>query len=260
VLSLLAQAYEGLGDTPTAVEKLRQAILLSPDRASLYLEFAWLSFEHKSFQVGIDMINAGLARLPRSPQLYLARGILHVQKGEYEKADQDFARADLLNPRQAVGTGAQALSALQADHLDQAISFARANLKAHPADALSAYVLAEGLLKNGAHPGSAEFGEALAAAQKAVREKPDFIAAADVLSRMYLQSGETDAAIAECRRVLAINPDDETALYRLVRALKKRGSESDLAEVPGLLERLTASRKRMQQREAQASRYRLVEP
>jgi hypothetical protein len=65
-------------DTPGAVALLRRAVLLDPRNVNLYLDFAALSFAHQSFQVGIDMIGAGLMQIPSGP-LYLTRGVLYVQ-------------------------------------------------------------------------------------------------------------------------------------------------------------------------------------
>ena len=45
-LALASAAYERSGDTPKAVAALRQAIVLSPQRVSYYLDFANLSFAH----------------------------------------------------------------------------------------------------------------------------------------------------------------------------------------------------------------------
>ncbi len=63
ILSLASEAYEAVGNTPKAVSLLRQAIVLSPANANYYVAFAALCLNHDSFQVGIDMINAGLRRI-----------------------------------------------------------------------------------------------------------------------------------------------------------------------------------------------------
>ena len=60
VLNLAATLYEDTGDTSRAVSLLRQAIIGNPRDTELYLHFADVCFVHKSFQVGIDMLNAGL--------------------------------------------------------------------------------------------------------------------------------------------------------------------------------------------------------
>jgi tetratricopeptide (TPR) repeat protein len=257
-LELSSTAYEAMGDTPKAAALLREAIVRDPGNAKLYLDFASLSFAHQSFQVGIDMINAGLSRASSSAPLYLARGVLHVQLGEFEQADRDFDQAEQLDPKQALGGVVRGLSQIQQNNLDQALVTVRAQLKDRPTDEFPYYVLAELLSKQGAQPGSAEFDEALHAALEAVRLKPDFTLARDVLSRLYLEAGETDRGIEQCRLALRDNPSDEVALYRLIRALQSKGGK-DSAEVAGLLKRFTALRDEARRREAEESKYRLVE-
>jgi len=258
-LQIASAAFEALGNTPRAVQTLRQAIIAAPDRADLYVQFASLCLEYKSFQVGIDMINAGLARIPDSANLYLARGVMYVQQGNYDAADKDFARAETLDAPEATGAGAKALSEVQANHLDDALRTVDAQIKRYPNDAFFHYLLAEILVKRGAQPGSAEFSRAIDAGERAVQLKPDFVLARDVLSRLYFESGKTELAIEQCRRTLAIDPNDETALYRLIRALKAAGTESDKKEIPALVARLSEARRIAQKREGEASRYRLVE-
>jgi tetratricopeptide (TPR) repeat protein len=258
-LELISAAHEALGETPQAVALLRQAVLLDPRNVNLYLDFASLSFTHQSFQVGIDMINAGLTQSPDSGALYLARGVLYVQTAEYGKADADFARAEQLDPGRALGSVARGLSQIQQNNLDQALVTIRAQLKVNSKDPFLHYVLAELLSRQGAQAGSPEFREAVDAAAEAVRLKPDFVLARDVLSRLYLQAGQVDQAIRQCRLALRDDPSDEMALYRLIRALQSSGRPEAASEVPALLKRFASVRREAQQRQAQESQYRLVE-
>src|ERR1700684_4551558 len=85
-LELAATAYEDSKDTPQAVTALRQAILLDPRNLNLYVDFANISSAHDSFQVGIDVVSDGIGQLPKAAPLYLARGVLYVQLGQYDKA------------------------------------------------------------------------------------------------------------------------------------------------------------------------------
>lgn len=257
-LELASSAHESLGATPQAVAQLRQAVLLDPKNSNLYLDFAALSFAHQSFQVGVDMIAAGLTQLPDSAELYLARGVLYVQLAQYTRADADFDKAEQLNPERALGSVARGLSQIQQNNLDDALATIRSQLKTNPHDAFLYYVLAELLGRRGAQAGSVEFQQAVDAAREAVRLKPDFVLARDVLSRLYLQAGKREEAIEQCRLALRDSPDDEMALYRLIRALQSGGGPQ-AAEVPILLKRFTALREEARKRDAQATRYRLVE-
>ena len=258
-LELTSTALEAMGETPQAVAVLRQAVLLDPRNVDLYLDFAALSFTHQSFQVGIDMIDAGLTQVKDSGALYLARGVLYVQLAEYAKADADFDKAERFDPIQGLGSVARGLSQIQQNNLDQALVTVREHLKTNPKDEFLHYVLAELLSRQGVQPGSPEFQEAVDAAREAVRLKPDFTLARDVLSRLYLLTGEVDKAIEQCRLSLHDDPSDEMALYRLIRALQSSGRPDAAGEVPALLKRFTALREEARQRQARESQYRLVE-
>ena len=135
VLDLASSAYEETGDTPTAATLLRQAIVLDPGKPRYYIDFAAISFNHESFQVGVDMVSAGLKRNPKAAPLYVARGILYIQLGQFEKGEADFTTATQLEPGQTSGAVAEGLALVQQSNLDQALGTVRAQLKSHPKDA-----------------------------------------------------------------------------------------------------------------------------
>ena len=97
-MRLAAEIHEANGETPQAIQLLRSAIIANPDEPENYLDFASLSFAHGSYSVGIDIINSGLSRLPNAASLYMARGVLYGQNGDYEKAMADFEHAHSLDP------------------------------------------------------------------------------------------------------------------------------------------------------------------
>jgi tetratricopeptide (TPR) repeat protein len=255
VLDLASAAYEETGDTPRAVNLLRQAILANPRKVKYYVDFAALSYKHESFQVGVEMIDAGLAQLPKAASLYIARGILYIQIGQLEKGQSDFAAANRLDPNQASAAVAQGLAQLQASNLDQALKTVETELKTHPNDAFLHYLKAEIISQGGPALGSPEFDDAVQAASRAVQLQPDFPLARNVLGNLYLQSGQNERAIAQCRAVLRENPNDQIAAYHLLLALRKINDPQ--GEVPGLLKRLAELRTQSQQEEASANRYKL---
>jgi tetratricopeptide (TPR) repeat protein len=257
-LDLASAVWEAMGDTPRAVAALRQAIVLAPANTRFYVDFASISLTHKSFDAGLAMIDAGLNRLPQAAELYLARGVLNVQLAKYDQADADFATAERLDPRQAYGSLARGLSQIQQNDFGKALATVREQLKIRPNDEFLYYLLAEILTSQGAPVGSPEFQEAIQAASRAVELKPDFALARDVLSRLYLESGQTGRAIEQCRMALRDNPADATALYRLIRALQKSDQPGDAARIPALLARFNELRQQLRKQEDEEARYKLL--
>jgi tetratricopeptide (TPR) repeat protein len=255
-LQLASSAAEDASDTPLAVSTLRQALLLDPRNVSLYLDFANISFAHESFQVGIDVISEGMLLSPRAAQLYVARGVLYVQLAQYDKAEADFEKAYELDPHQSLSTAAQGLAAVQADDLDHALASVQSKLARKPDDPLLLYLQADLLSQQNAEVGSPEFQLAMRSAEKAVRLQPTLGAARGVLAKLYMRVGQYPEAVEQCRLALKSDPKDQTALYRLIQALRKTGQQD---EIPGLLKRLAQLREQATQDERERYRYKLIE-
>ena len=255
-LQLVSSASEDAGDTPQAVSTLRQAILLEPRDVSLYLDFANISFAHESFQVGIDVISEGMLLSPRAAPLYVARGVLYVQLAQYDKAEADFEKAYVLDPHQSLSTAAQGLAAVQANDLDHALASIQSKLDRKPNDALLLYLEADLLSQKSADVGAPEFQLAMRSAKRAVSLQPTLGAARGVLAKLYMQAGQYPEAVEQCREALKSDPKDQTALYRLIQALRKTGQQG---EIPDLLKRLAQLREQATKEERERYRYKLIE-
>jgi tetratricopeptide (TPR) repeat protein len=255
-LALSAEILESRGDTPHSVEMLRRAILANPKDVNVYLQFASLSFEHASPKVGIDVLNAGLTQLPNEPRLYLARGVLLTQLGEFSEAADDFERASRIDPQLSFLNVAEGLVKSQQHMSDEALAKFRAAVQAHPNDAFAQYLLAEALQELGKPEGSPEYREEVAAAMRAVKLDPNLVASHDLLSSIYLENGHTDLSIEHSRTALRLDPNDQQAVYHLILALRKAGQKDEVQALMKRLVELRASAKTIQNAGKQ---YRLYE-
>ena len=255
-LQLAASAHEQAQDTRMAVNTLRQAIVLYPHNVDLYIDFAVLSMDHQSFQVGIDMISVGLQAEPSASPLYVARGVLYVQLAKYEQAEDDFEKAEQLEPNRQIASVAKGLEEAQANDPDRALGTVRSKLASKPNDPYLLYLQADILAQSGPAPGSPTFQTALRSAKRAVALQPALVPARNVLAKLYLQANQNEAAIEQCREILKLDPKDQTALYHLIQALRKTGNKQDL---PDLLKRLAELRAESTKEEMQHNRYKLIE-
>jgi tetratricopeptide (TPR) repeat protein len=258
LLSLASEAYEGTGNTPKAVSLLRQAIVINPANTGYYTAFASICMSHESFQVGIDMINAGLQRIAGDPSLYLARGMLYAQLAQYDKAEDDFNSAEQLDSAQSISSFATDLAELQMNHDDQALKKVREQLKIHPESPLLHFILAKLLADQGPSAESDAAEEAIESAHQAVKLNPDMVEARDLLASMYLRAGKYDLAIAQCRLALQTAPTDQSAIYHLITALRHAG-KGQSEEMQALVKRLSELQKASLQQENERKRYKLVE-
>ena len=259
MLSLASEACEGAGDTPRAVSLLREAIVLDPANASYYSRFAALSLNHESFQVGIDMVTAGLARLPNDPSLYVSRGLLYAQLAEYDRAEADFTKAEQLDQKQSLPAYALVLSQMQRNNPAAAIAQVRSQLQSHPESALLHSLLARLLFDQGPEANAASSSEALQAALTAIRLKPDLLEARDLLANIYLRSGNYKLAAEQCRLALQYDPGDQVAIYHLIVALRHTNATGAGDEIKTLVKRLADLQTGARQQELERKRFKLVE-
>ena len=259
ILSLAAEAYEAVGNTPRAVALLRQAIVLSPTNSSYYISFAALCMDHDSFQVGIDMIDAGLQRISNDGSLYISRGLLYAKLAQFDKAEDDFKTAERYGTAQSLSAYATDLAEIEKDHSEHAISQIRLQLKAHPENPMLHYLLAKLLSTKGDDTEVKVSGEAMKSVLIAVKLKPDLLDARNLLTSMYMSSGQYNLAIAQSRLALKYAPSDRTAIYHLIISLRKSKQAGTGDEIQTLVKRLSELQQESLKHETDRNRYMLVE-
>jgi tetratricopeptide (TPR) repeat protein len=259
VLNLASDAYEAVGNTPKAVALLRQAIVLSPTTVNYYNSFAAICLDHESFQVGIDMINAGLKRITNESSLYISRGLLYAQIAQYDQAEADFKMAEHLNSVQSISSYAIDLAELQQNNTGSALTHIRAQLKIHPDSASLHYLLAKLLSTEGTDTDPEVSVEALKEALLAARLQPDMTEARDLLATIYAGGGQYDLAIEQCQLALMSDPGDQTAIYHLIVAYRHSGRADQRAKIPVLVKQLADLQKTARQKETERKGFRLVE-
>jgi tetratricopeptide (TPR) repeat protein len=176
---------------------------------------------------------------------------LRVQQGNYDAADADFAAAERLDPKEASGADAAVLALVQANHLDEAERVLAQKLNQHPRDAELYFFQADVLNRQGDAHGS------MAAAQRAVALRPDFVMAHDLLARLYQEAGDVAKAVQECQAALKSDPEDETALYRWLRILSARHQAGDASAIESLTDRWNKTRQKLKEEDLRESRYRI---
>ena len=253
--SLASRIAESLGDTAHAVEWLRTAILLAPNDGDNYLAFANLAFVHSSFQVGIDMLNAGVQRLPGAAPLLVARGVLEVQLSQQTQAIADFEQAHKLDPQLSLSVDALGIVKTQ-EHQDQAsLDLFRAQARQHPEDPVVQYLLAEQLGED-ENTGKADLEAAIVAARQAARLDPGYEPAHDLLAKLYVRAQQPALAIEQAKLALAQDPNDQEAIYQELMASRHSG---DQAAIKALVSRLNEVRKQNEDKQHAIGQYRLVE-
>ena len=236
VFELAAGIYESTGESQNAIDLLRRAILANPRDPNAYLQFAELTYEHGSPKIGIDFLNAGLTQLPQDARLYLVRGVLLCQLGEFTKAFDDFQAANRLDPGLSYVDVAKGIVESQVHKPEEALETFRLAAKEHPNEALTQYLLAEALSQQE----KPNVAEEISAATRAVQLDPKLVAAQDLMAGIYLQEGDKQRTIAHSEAALAVDPQDQQALYHLILALRETERKG---EIPALMKRMSELRR-----------------
>jgi tetratricopeptide (TPR) repeat protein len=255
-LELASQSYEQTHDTEKAVDTLRKAILVDPSDVNLYVDFAVLSANHQSVEVGINVVNDGISLQPNAAPLYFARGMLYVQLSHYDEAQNDFDRAYKLDPLQSLTAAAQGLTAVQQNDPGRALAGIREKLAGRPDDPILLYLQADILAQQDPAPASAEFQTAMKSAKRAVELNPALAPAHSALAKLYMLAEQYPEASAEFRKALDIDPTDQGALYHLIQALRKTDQKS---QVPDLLKQYALLRQQAANKKREENRVKLVE-
>ena len=138
----------------------------------------------------------------------------------------------------------------------EALSEFRAAVRAHPNDGYAQYLLAEALQQQGNSEGSSEYMQKVEAATRAVKLDPRLVAAHDLLSSLYIENGHFDLAIEHSQDALALDANDQQAVYHLIVALRKTNQKD---RVSALLKRLIELRSKSDDDQKAKERYRLYE-
>jgi tetratricopeptide (TPR) repeat protein len=205
------------------------------------------------------MIDAGMQRISDDPSLYISRGLLYAQLAQYEEAVADFKTAERLDSAQSLSSHAMDLAELEKNHFDKALLEVRSQLRAHPDSPFHHYLLAKLLEKSGSGiPGKAS-SEAISSAPTAVKLKPDFVEARDLLASLHLSSGQFRLAIEQSQFALQYAPSDQSAMYHLIMALRHSGQSGERDKIQALVKRLSESQQASRQKDSDRKRFKLVE-
>ena len=219
-LLLAAEIAEDGGDTSKAIGWLRQATQVSPDLVDAYLYFVELSFNHGSYQVGMDVVNVGLHHLPGDARLMVAKGVLEVQVGKMDEALADFEQAHKSDPKLSFAEDAMGMMFSQKNDTSAALAMFERESKAHPRDPLLQYLYAEAL-SDDPQNSEAETAKAAQAARRAIELEPSYLPARDLLCVLLLRRGDLHGAIEQANEVTKRNPYDEVVLYQQMLAERK---------------------------------------
>jgi tetratricopeptide (TPR) repeat protein len=173
------------------------------------------------------VISRGLVDRMDLATAYKNRGNAHDDKGQYEQALEDYARAVEINPQDAEAFNARGTTHIAQERYRLAVDDFDRSIRINPANpaALANRCFARAVL--------GELEPALADCNEALRIRQKFPGAHASRAIAYLKLKRYDDAIADYTALLASQPDNPYALFGrgVARRLKgdARGGDADIA-------------------------------
>jgi len=237
VFSLLAQAYVGSDKIDDAVRALHTAAALSPKNEKLYLLLADACMERSQYSLGLDVANLGLKNLPRSPGLLYQRGMFLTLLDQFDTGKLDLERASELGQGNLVAFLAAAQKASFEGDMTAVARIAREGAKKYESEALLT-MLGEALIRSGVKPEQPEFGEAVAALEKAVSIRSDSLPSRLALGKLYLMSSRVQDAIVQLEAARQLDPSNTGVYLQLAKAYRRNGDPAKAQEMLAILSKL----------------------
>jgi len=229
VLNLIAEYHARRKDPESAVIALRQAIRLAPKDEQNYIDLGRIYIEQREPQKAVQIESQAMHEVPPSAGLYVIRGAAYIWLNDSERAEQDFAKADELEPEKLYGSVGLSMLFRQDQQLPAAIRILREKLTERPSDATLNYLLADTLIRTGAEPGQPAFNEAVSLLNKTLLLEPGFQKAHISLGKLYLRASRLEDASKQLREAIRIDPRDRSAIYQLMLLFRRNGNTAEAA-------------------------------
>jgi len=220
--SLVGIAYSRLGQSDRAVDALRRAAALAPDREEHWLNLTRELMALSRYGEAISAVEDGLATNPKSYALHLRLGAANLSAGHYAEAETAFRRlveaGDPL-PTSYIGLAQVLLRTGRAEEAAAELSAAQQKLGA---TFLISYFQGLSLERAGKRP------QAITALNEAIRLNPNSADARLELGKTELALGRVKEAIVELEEALRLSPGNVQAGYADTATLVPPPAEGDV--------------------------------
>jgi len=236
--NLLAQAYVGDGQNEPAFAAFEQAAALTPQSEKLYLYISDACMQRKSYELGLRVLDKGIANLPQSPRLRYERALFENNLERYDLARADFEAAKHLAPDSEFAYLADSQENLLEGNIPEAVRSARAGVARYPDNYILLQLLGEALIHAGVSPGQPEFAEAVGALEKSIAQHPEYARSQTALGKLYLMENRLDDAIAHLEMARRLDPSNTSVYSHLATAYRRKGKPEEAQKMLTILANL----------------------
>src|SRR5882724_2649345 len=218
-LNMLANLARSAGDLNLAIQSLRQAALLEPQKEVNYLDFSTICMDYENYPLALEAADIGLAHIPGSYRLQVQKGAILEKLGRLDEAEKIVQKASGLQEDNSVALLSLGIIQTHAGELQDAIHTLSSAIRKFPSNFQMHYYLGVVLeLTLQQDPKAAE------AFRAAIRLNRSFADSYYHLAKLYL---DQDPKLAEDNLLacLRLDPHHLSAQYSLGRLYLKTGRQ-----------------------------------
>jgi len=249
VLNLLSHVAREDNEFALAIDALRQAAKLAPEKEENYLDFSTFCADYGNYQLALEAAEVGLEHIPNSYRLLVQRAVVLENLGRLNEAEDALRQAGKQQKDNSLALLCLAIVQTHAGHLHEAETTLTAAIREFPANYYMHYhlgiVLVE--IQGGLPPDPQIQAKAKHAFREAIRLNPSFADSYYQLAKLY---SEQSPKLAEQNLVacLRADPNHAPAEYKLARLYLSTGRQAEAQVLIDRFEslRLAAKSKEMQ--------------
>lgn len=195
--------------------------MASEDKQGIAAELAIASVlaEKRQFGEAMQALDDAAGKQPQSASLGQMRAAIHLAQGEPAKARSELEQVLTLRPGFLPAINQLAALDARAGQPEQGASRFRSLLRDDPANVRARLLFADYLAHSVGRP-----AEAIAELDRVRKDKPDHAEAAFLLTRLYIQSGNSKQALAVAQDFASGHGSDPAALDHLGQAQLASGA------------------------------------
>lgn len=238
VNDLLAQAYVGAGRTDKAFAAFQRAVHQTPEDEELYVLVADACMEHEAYDLGMQVVDAGLKRLPNSAKLHYERGAFSTYENQMDQASSEYEMAAKLAPHTDIFYIASAQNDLLQGRIQDAIGVTRKAIQRGSDNYILLAIFGNAVARDGIAPDQPLFAEAEKALAKSIKERRGYAPAHLALGELLLTAGRVDEAISHLEQARELAPADSAVYSHLAIAYRRSGRADDEQRMLAILAKL----------------------
>ena len=227
-LNLLGVLAEEEDHLQLAIDSLRNAIEIEPTVEDHYLDLSLICMKRGSHELGEEILEVGLERMPNSYRLLVQQGAILHKNSKQEAALDALRRAISVEEDHELALGAVATILTLAGDVDGALETLRRGVQQFPEDSYLHYLLGYTLEKSLATADDRASASARAAGafQRSMELNPRFADNYYRLGKIQVES-EPEKAARNFETAIRLDPTNDAAKYQLARLHLKTGQREE---------------------------------